>query len=349
MKIPRRRAVVLGVLGLTLGAALVVHFNKPRPLTKPAFQTAKPVKPTQDSAPDLDPLQIQALQVRIYSASTLSVTQNLGDQGGYTQTISSFISDGLTEYALVSTPGGTKPSGGWPVVILAHGYINPVTYQTAGADYATLTAELARAGYMVVKPDYRGHGKSQGQPDGGHLSPVYAYDVLNLIATLKNAPTINHSRIGLIGHSLGGHVALRTIVVSRDVKATVFISGVVGSMEDLFYNWPNSPMPSDQPATLVQGIKSALISKYGDPHQNPVFWNSASAINYVSTVTGAVQINHSIGDTTVPITFSQHLNAALQSQHKSVDFYTYPGDDHQFSQNHAVLIQRIIAFYAAHL
>ncbi len=339
--------MVAGIAAVAGGTALGL-WPRPAGVAVRALPTASP-SPAAAPTPALDPIQIEAIRARGYTASTLTATQDLGDKGGFRQAVASFVSDGLTEYALVSTPAGAAPAGGWPVVILAHGYENPAAYSTTGSDYSNLTAGLARGGYLVVKPDYRGHGHSQGSPEGGHFSPDYAYDVLNLIATLKQYPPANPKRIGLLGHSLGGHVALRTIVASKDVKATVFMAGVVGSFSDLLYNWPHSPMSSDQPTAVVQGNKAKLLAKYGPPKDNPAFWDSASAVNYVPAVSGAVQINHDVADSVVPKLFSDHLDAALKAAGKPVEYNTYPGDDHQFSQNYAALMCNILAFYGAHL
>lgn len=350
-----KKSILAGVAASLLVGVLVIiivtSYQSVQPVVTRAKLAAKEAVPAPPlpASPKLDRLQIQAIRDRTYLASTLSVTQDLGDQGGYHETISSFQSDGLTQYALVSTPNTVKPPGGWPVVILAHGYINPATYLAAGPNYASTISELARAGYLVVKPDYRGHGRSQGIAEGGHFSPVYTYDVLNLIATVKKYPVANPARIGLLGHSLGGHVALRTIVVSKDIKATVFMAGVVGSMHDLLYDWPQSPITRDQPAAVVQKVRAGVIGEYGTPETNPHFWESASAINFVADVTGPVQINQAVGDNVVPRLFSDHLAAALTAKHKSVQYYQYPGNDHQFSQNHSLLMQRILTFYAANL
>ena len=349
MKVKRRMWVKIAAVAVVsmLVAGLAIDLSGPLRLVAVAPTSSTTPAPTP--APALDPIQIEAMRARSYPGSQLIITQDLGAQFGYHDSIASYLSDGLTLYALVSTPNGAEPAGGWPVIILAHGYIDPPQYQTAGADYRSVIDELAAAGYLVVKPDYRGHGHSQGQPTGGHFSPAYTYDVLNLIASLKTYSDANPERIGLLGHSLGGHVALRTIVVSHDVKATVFMAGVVGSINDILYNWPRSPAPGDRPVALVQGARQRLIAIYGDPKTNPKFWDSASAINYVSAVSGAVQINHDEADSTVPKLFSDHLNAALVAAHKPADYFVYPGDDHQFTQNHALLMQRILAFYAAHL
>ena len=44
-------------------------------------------------------------------------------------------------------------------------------------------------------------------------------------------------RIGMWGHSMGGHITLRSMVVTDTIKAGVIWAGVVGSYEDLFARW----------------------------------------------------------------------------------------------------------------
>ena len=323
------------------------HHHSALPVTKPpaiSTPTVAPAAPT----PPLDPLTIAAIKARSYPGSAITTVQDLGDQTGYHNSIASYQSDGLKIDALMSVPDSAKPAAGWPVIILDHGYINPATYTTNGPQYRQFIAPLARAGYVVVKPDYRGNGSSQGVPEGGHFSPVYAYDNLNLVASIKQDPELDPKRIGILAHSMGGHEALRTIVVSPDVKATAFMAGVVGSFNDIFYNWPNSPAPSDQPA-IVQTIRLNLIKKYGPPKDNPDFWNSASAISYASSVTGTIQVNQDTGDSVVPKLFADHLVTALQAAHKPVQYNLYPGDDHNFSRNQTALIKNLLSFYQSNL
>ncbi len=333
-------------------AAIVLLFLVPIGLTAYKMRASKPrpayILPVQQTtetpAPPLNPLQIEAIKARSYPGSVITAEQNLGNQGGYKTEIISYMSDGLKIYALQATPTGNAPAGGWPVVILNHGYINPTVYRTNDGSYTGLISTLAQSGFVVVKPDYRGHGQSQGVPEGGHFSPVYNYDDLNLIASLKSYPLVSAGRIGTLGHSLGGHTSLRVAVVSPDVKATVYLSGVVGSIYDILYNWPHSPMPGDLPAT-VQATREQLLAQYGTPHTNPAFWDSVSAINFVSGITGKSQVHTSVADSVVPAAFSAHLNDALVAAAKPVEYYVYPGNDHQFSANSALAYDRIVAFY----
>ncbi len=332
-------ATAMLVAIVLLSAFLVWRWRAPKAMA-PASTNTQTNNPAP--APVLNPLQIEAIKARSYPGSAIVVEQQLGNS----TSIVSYMSDSYKIYALLTTPNGTAPAGGWPIVILNHGYINPNVYRTNDGSYSGITNALTSNGIAVIKPDYRGHGSSQGVPEGGHFSPVYTYDDLNLISSIAQTPVLNlnANRLGTLGHSLGAHTSLRVAVVNPSIKATAYLSGVVGSVEDILYNWPNSPMPSDLPAT-VQQAREALLAQYGTPKTNPDFWNSVSAINYVGSITGPSQIHHSTGDTTVPVSFSASLDSALKAAGKVVEYYTYPGDDHQLSVSAVVVNSRLVNFF----
>ncbi len=354
-----RRGPLVGAAVLIVGTLAFGLLRVTAGGTSPASALATPAashrpSPSAAATPTVyppDDLAIAALRARSYPASTLVTVRSDGDRGGFVDSIVSFQSDGLREYALMSIPDGRRPARGWPVVIINHGYSDPATYQTDGSPYSQFVAAFAHAGYMVLKPDYRGHGQSQGIASGGHLSPVYAYDLLNLVSTLRADSRVDATRIGLFGHSMGGHEVLRALVVSKDIKAAVFLAGVVASMYDIFYNWPQpqNPLPAARPIPLQVGVENTVITEHGTPATNPAFWDSASAINYVDSITAAVQIDQDVGDTVVPKLFSDHLAAALRAAGKMVQYNTYPGDDHQFLRNRAAILAATVAFYSAHL
>ena len=289
------------------------------------------------------------MRARTYPPSALSPVRSDGDRGGYVDTVVSFQSDGLREYALLSVPDGARPAAGWPVVVISHGYTDPAAYQTDDDAYGAFIGAFARAGYMVVKPDFRGHGQSQGVASGGHLSPVYAYDLLNLVSTLRADARVDSSRIGVFGHSMGASEVLRALVVSTDIKAAELLAGVVGSMHDVFYNWPQTPQSVVTPVAVQVQVENSVIATYGTPAGDPTFWDSASAINFVGSISAAVQIDQDIGDTAVPKLFSDHLAAALTAAGKPFDYKLFPGDDHQFIRNRSAILAATLAFWRAHL
>lgn len=294
---------------------------------------------------EIHSLSIEALRKGEYPGSDLVIEQTLINGSNYKRYIVSYKSEGLKIFAFLTVPNGEPREGGWPVVIFNHGYIPPTQYQTTER-YVAYVDAFARNGYVVLKPDYRGHGSSEGAPQGAYGSNGYTIDVLNAVASIKKYPGVNPEKIGMWGHSLGGFLTLRNMVVSKDVKAGVIWAGVVGSYSDLLNNWRrrSSTPPPGIPAG-ARRWRDELTARYGTPEQNPEFWNSISANSYLVDISGPLQLHHGTADPSVPIEFSQKLEEQLKADGKIVELYTYPGDDHNLASNLGLALQRSVDFF----
>ena len=214
-----------------------------------------------------NPLSIEVMRNKSYPGSDLQIEQKLSSSSNYNQYIASYLSDGLKIYGLLTVPKAQKPKNGWPVIVFNHGYIQPELYRTTER-YVAYVDAFARNGYIVLKPDYRGHGNSESQPEGAYYSPAYATDVLSAISTLKRYQDVDPERIGMWGHSMGGNITLRDIVVNtKDIKAAVIWGGVVGSYDDLMNNWQRKVKyrPSPRELTLRNNYRQKLVDQYGTP------------------------------------------------------------------------------------
>lgn len=293
------------------------------------------------------PLSIESLRSGHYLGSDFVLEQTLVPGSNYSRYIVSYKSDGLKINGLLTVPVTPKPDGGYPAVVFNHGYIPPAEYSPA-EKYVAYVDGFARNGYVVFRPDYRGHGESEGEPTGAYGSNGYTIDVLNAFSSLKKHKDVNPGKIGMWGHSLGGHVTLRAMVVNPDIRAGVIWAGVVGSYEDLLYNWRRvSPPPGISPRATSWRIK--LVEEYGDPQKNPDFWNSLSATSYLGDISGPLQLHHGTSDSSVPVDFSRKLNERLANLGKTVDFYEYAGDDHNISGNFSTAMNRSIEFFDKYL
>jgi len=302
----------------------------------------------------LNPLAIEAMRQKQYPGSPIVIEHTLPSETNYSQYLASYMSDGLKIYALLTVPLGQKPSNGWPVIVFNHGYIAPETYQTypSVGQYATYFPVFSRAGYIVFKPDYRGNGESEGQPEGAYYSPAYTTDDLNAIASIKKFKDVNPNKIGIWGHSMGGNITLRDLVVDmKDIKATVIWGGVVGSYSDIMNNWTRGvPFhPSARELSLRNRSRKSLTQKYGTPATNPSFWNSIDPTYFVKDISSPIQIDTGGQDEEVPIAFSQFLYQKLLENRKTVEFYVYPGADHNISQGFNLAMQRSLSFFDKYL
>jgi uncharacterized protein len=308
--------------------------------------------PTQTPSPTatpkpLNPLSIAAMRQRTYPGSDITIEQTLDAGSNYRRYYVSYRSDGLKIYALMTVPNGTKPLSGWPVIVFNHGFIPPTVYRTTER-YVAYVDFFARSGYIVFKSDYRGHDRSEGQAGGGYGAPDYTVDVLNALSSLKRYPAADPARIGMWGHSMGGQITLRSIVVSQDIKAAVIWAGVVASYPDMLANWHTRGGEASPPiagAAGERGWRQSLINEYGTPAENPNFWASISPNSYLAEGVPPVQLHHDTGDSEVPFSFSQGLASELKDAGQTVDFYSYPGNDHNLANSFDVAMQRSLAWF----
>jgi len=294
-------------------------------------------------------LTIESLRKGKYPGSNIVIEQKLESGSNYKRYVASYKSEGLKIYALLTVPDPGPPEGGFPAIIFNHGYIPPNQYQTTER-YISYVDVFARNGYVVFKPDYRGHGDSGGEPTGAYGSPGYTIDVLNAVSSIKKYEGANPEKIGMWGHSLGGYITLRNMVVSRDVKAGVIWAGVVGSYPDMLNNWRrrNASPPPGIP-TGARRWRQELVEKYGSPEANPEFWNSISANSYLSGISGPLQLHHGTSDSSVPLLFSQTLEKQMKDAGKEVELYIYEGDDHNLSKNFSLAMRRSVDFFDKYL
>ena len=288
------------------------------------------------------PLMIEVMRARRYPGSDILIEQTLAPGSNYNRYIAAYRSEGLKIYALLTVPRGTRPADGWPVIVFNHGYIPPEEYRTTER-YVAYVDYFARAGYIVFRPDYRGHGSSEGAATGGYGSPDYTVDVLNAVSSLKRYPGVDAERIGMWGHSMGGHITLRAMVTTGDIRAGVIWAGVVASYDDLMNNW-RRPVPVTVPQR-ARRWRQDLIERFGTPQENAAFWDSISPISYVADSSGPIQLHHGTEDESVPLEFSASLYAALQKAGVPTAFYQYQGDNHNISANFRVAMQRSLAFF----
>jgi len=303
--------------------------------------------PSSTPTPTPHPLTIGSMRNLEYPGSEVTIVETLPKGTNYKRFIASYQSEGLTIYALLTVPNGEKPASGWPVIIFNHGYIPPDDYRTTER-YMAYVDWLARSGYIVFRSDYRGHANSEGEARGAYGSPDYTIDVLNAVASMARFPEADPERIGMWGHSMGGYITLRSMVIHEDIKAGVIWAGVVGSYPDLFNRGTQTPVPNATPR--FRGMwRNELIETYGSPEDNPEFWNSLSANAYLEDLSGPIQLHHATGDETVPVVNSEILFQQILDAGKPVELYIYQGDNHNLSNSFSLAMQRTISFFDTYL
>ena len=303
------------------------------------------------ATPDSFPLAITAMRSKAYPGSDIVIERTLLAGPSYNRYIVSYQSDGLKLFGLLTVPKGAKPAGGWPVILLNHGYIPPSEYST-DQSYAGIVAPLAAAGYIVFKPDYRGHDNSPGVPYQIYVSPSYVNDSLNALASIKKYKDANPNEIGVWGHSMGGDITLHELILTHDFKAAVIMAGVVGSYSEILDWWKArvaTGVLTTQNDLQTDQLLLQMVSLHATPQTNPSFWNAIDPTYFISDIETPVQIQVGNADVVVPPSFSQGLTTQLQNAGKSVTYHLYPGADHNLSPDTAAAMAEAVSFFNQYL
>ena len=133
-----------------------------------------------------------------------------------------FASDGLALKGFLHRPGS---AGKHPGIVLCHGFGG----SCRGAGHPELAKALEQSGYVVLRFDFRGCGQSEGRR-GEVIVDEEIVDLRHAIDFLEKESSVEAARIGVIGASLGGSVAIEAAARDARVKLCV-ANGSVGNGE----------------------------------------------------------------------------------------------------------------------
>lgn len=306
------------------------------PATSPAAPT---VTPTPDPP---NPVSLPALMEQRYDGRGLKLGDVIGETDAYTRYDITYRSGGLTISGIMNLPTGIGP---FPVLILAHGYIDPEIY-TTGRGLAREQDYLARQGYAVLHTDYRNHATSDADPRNElRLRLGYTEDVINAVLAVRasSLPSLDGGRVGLLGRSMGGGIALNTLVTQPGlVDAAVVYASVSSDTVDNFDKWTRNDPASAQ-------LTRNIINAYGAPEDTPAFWRNVSPRTFFDRVTEPILIHHGTADETCPIEWSYKTRDALAKAGADVTLEVYQGEQHAFVPQWDESIERTTDFFDRHL
>lgn len=131
-----------------------------------------------------------------------------------------FTSDGLTLAGSLHVPDTRAPDQKLPAVIVLHGFIG-----AKDNSYSEVVSRLMESwGYVVLRIDFRGCGKSEGQR-GYVLCHDQVADTRNAMTWLAQRPEVDPARIAVLGHSFGAAIAAYTASTDTRFAAAVISCG----------------------------------------------------------------------------------------------------------------------------
>ena len=304
--------------------------GRPAPTGSPTNLTSESPTATEVVFGVGNELSIPYLRGLEITGSQITFEDELTPTFFYQQHLVSYISEGNKIYGLLTIPNSEPPESGFKAIVFNHGYIPPADYKTAER-YVAYVDYLARNGFVVFKIDYRGHGKSEGEPTGSYFSPGYTIDAIAALKSLQTLDWIDPQGIGMWGHSMAGNLVLRAMLIEPEIQAGVIWAGAVYSYDDLTaygivdnsYRPPATPEGTDRPRRSQE-----IYDEYGRPDSQTDYWRAVSLTENIEFLDRPLQIHHAQDDPVVNIQYSEDLATVLLANGKEYEFYVYEAGGH---------------------
>jgi dipeptidyl aminopeptidase/acylaminoacyl peptidase len=234
--------------------------------------------------------------------------------------------DGYPGRGIVILPDNFKPEVKYPLLITTylcgHGFLHG-----GGSDNAPEFV-AAHAGFVAICVDIPAHEILAREPDASRLYTVPCHIVAALIADLKKNGSVDTSRVGLSGHSLGANFGTYCLGHSmgqdpaHGIAAAAFRHGSV--LERAQWDLFNTAAYRRDP---VNGIFARLHMP--DPRHDPTGrWNEMSSANKAATINTPILIQ----DDDTEYWNALPLWSALREAGKAVEMYVFPDEVHQLIQ-----------------
>lgn len=307
------------------------------------------------------PAAVEHLRAATASAAKPTLVGKLEGGPGFTAALVAYDVGGRRLHALVATPNGAAPPEGFPVLMALHGFHpNPARYgygqdgvdRRPGDYYRSVPGAYARAGFLVVMPDFRGHSNSQGLEFTSHplAAAYYAEDVSGLMHGVAALPQANPSLVFVWGHSMGGEVTLRTLLAWPEVRAASLWSTTGGDAWEQadYYDRKASPLSLDSSSTPKPGLdrlqRALAAFGPGDRQQD------REPLSHLHRLKTPLILHHALEDASTDHRWSVRLARDLYLRGLTYEFHSYRGNDHFFAEpQRTQAVQRDIAFFRAHL
>lgn len=383
------RAAFLIICLLLFSACVPAPVSQATALPSPSLKIVTSLPPTPNPTPTpvpntetlIYPYTINGLREHEYQSGKITIREELLQTDLFTRYRIEYPSDGLTITGILQIPkNGKKP---FPVIVMNHGFFSRFVYASGdGTDRAS--EFLNRRGYLTISSDYRSWGDSDIGPSLFYSGLVI--DVINLLNAIPSIPEADPEHIGIWGHSMGGGVTFKVLVVdpalsvprtheqeggriigsevSKRIKAAVLYSTVSADDADIIARWGPGCIGDIATGEQLYGCNSSdvlpldlppiLIAAYQDTASRADLLELVSAIYHLNYVTAPIQLHYGTLDgeflNGTPPEWSKKAYKAFEGAGKPAELFGYEGEKHSFlADQWWAFMERTAQFFDIHV
>ena len=248
---------------------------------------------------------------------------------------------------LINVPKG---EGIYPIIVMMRGFVPKEIYST-GIGTQRAGEFFAREGFITISSDFLGYGKSDNPSSSSIEERFQTYTTaLNLLSSLENLNSgldasysgrikADVSRIGIWGHSNGGHIALSVLEITGKNYPTVLWAPVSKSFPYSIFFFMDE---FDDHGKALRKVVADFETDYDIELYSPS--------NFYSWINAPIQLHQGTADDAVPLKWSDQLVEDLEKLGKDITYFTYPNSDHNLlPDGWGVAVQRSLEFYKENL
>lgn len=346
-----RKLILAGIVILTAGIGVYVLLQ--------IFNNADVVTPLSRTVDEitekpLEKYSFQRLRKAEIFPSEIIIGRKLKDNPDfasflYTYTIDKNLLNSDADKTVSGLINIPKEPGVYPVLVMYRGFVPRESF-TTGEGTRRTAEEFARNGFITLAPDFLGFGESDAGADGSIEDRLQTYPTaLTMIASVSNLPqaletfeqaqaTITPSitsssgkeiitdikadpqKVGIWGHSNGGHIALAVLAITGEEIPTVL------------WNPVTKPFPysilyfTDEYEDEGKALRK-VIADFEEEYD--VFDYSPS--RYYEWISAPIQLHQAIADEAVPVRWSDQFADSMEEMEKDIEYFKYPGENHNFN------------------
>lgn len=321
---------ILGsILGVLLGIAGFLLVNKQTPLISPISKENVAPRP-------LMKYTIDQLQQRLPKGESFTLDEPVATESSYTVYRFHFYTEGKRVNGLAHIP--LTKQGPYPVIMQMRGYVEPSKY-APGIGTKRSAEMYASNGFVSLAPDFLGYGGSDNPSQDVFEERFQTYTtVLDLLSLLSKVWFIDSTKIGLWGHSNGGHIALTILTITQKPYPTTLWAPVSKPFPySILYYTDEAP---DFGKALRK--KLSLFESLYDVDQYS-YWQ------YLDRIQAPLLIHQGTEDDAVLKSWSDQLVAQLTKFDKQVVYKVYTSADHNMSGVWNTVVKNDLNFFETNL
>ncbi|OGG27018.1 hypothetical protein A2960_02635 [Candidatus Gottesmanbacteria bacterium RIFCSPLOWO2_01_FULL_39_12b] len=328
----KRKIVIFTITLAILILIIYVKYNFPkRGIISPLGENSSVTEPKP-----LDKYSFENLRERQFEDSQITFGKVLKEENRFFSRVFYYTSDGKKVSGLANIP---KITGKLPVIVMLRGFVDQEIY-TVGEGTRRSGEVFAENGFLTLAPDFLGYGQSSSPSANPIEERFETYTTaLNLLTSIKTLDMADFPRIGIWGHSNGGHIALSILAITGQAYPTVLWAPVSKPFPySILYFTDEFEDHGKKLRKVVSDFeKDYDVEKY-------------TFTNYLDWISAPIQLHQGSEDEAVPQKWSDQFVDEMRKLKKDITYYTYPGDDHNFAKGSwNLVVLRNISFFRNHL